>query len=102
MKPMIKLDIGVTNPDAGVIATRPQTAPEIPPRTVGLPKRIHSMANQPMVAAAAAKCVAAKALVASALAANALPASQPNQLTQSKQAPMTLNTRLCGAMIVFG
>ena len=99
---MIKLDKGVTNPDAGVIATRPQTAPEIPPSTVGLPRRIHSMANQPRVAAAAAKCVAAKALVASELAASALPALKPNQPTQSKQAPMKLNTRLCGAMIVFG
>src|SRR5207253_10892491 len=40
---------------AGVIATMPQTAPEIPPSTVGLPWRIHSIANQPSVAAAAAR-----------------------------------------------
>jgi hypothetical protein len=35
MKPMINADIGVTNPEAGVMATNPATAPEMPPSTVG-------------------------------------------------------------------
>src|SRR5262250_1390236 len=51
---MIKAGIGVTNPEAGVIATSPATAPEIPPRTLGLPLRIHSAPAQPTAAAAAA------------------------------------------------
>ena len=35
--PMTMAAIGVTKPAAGVIATRPATAPEAAPRTVGLP-----------------------------------------------------------------
>ena len=49
-----------------MIATRPATAPEMPPSTLGLPLRIHSASIQPSAAAAAPKCVATKALVASA------------------------------------
>src|ERR1043165_3459923 len=87
---------GLTKPDAGVMATRPATQPEIPPSTLGLPFSIHSAAIHPSVAAAAPKCVATKALVASPDAARALPALKPNQPTQSRQAPMKLITRLCG------
>ena len=47
--------MGFTNPAAGVIATRPATAPEIPPSTLGLPLRIHSAPAQPIAAAAEAK-----------------------------------------------
>src|SRR5438270_301191 len=89
--------IGLTNPDAGVIATSPATAPEIPPRTLGLPLRIHSAAAHPIAAAAEAKCVATNALVARLPAASALPALNPNQPTHSRQAPMKLRTTLCGA-----
>src|SRR5215472_17474187 len=99
---MIKAGIGVTNPEAGVIATSPATAPEIPPRTLGLPLRIHSAASHPIVAAAAAKCVATKALVARLPAASALPALNPNHPTHSRQAPMKLNTTVCGGMGSFG
>src|SRR5215213_10772432 len=99
---MTRLDIGVTNPEAGVMPTRPQTAPEIAPKIVGLPWRTHSPATQPSVPAAAAKCVAVKALVARAPAESALPALKPNQPTHSMHAPMKLSTRLCGAIIVFG
>ena len=38
--------MGFTNPEAGVMATRPATAPEIAPSTLGLPFLIHS-ANDP-------------------------------------------------------
>src|SRR5262249_60401957 len=93
---------GVKNPDAGVIATNPQTAPNIPPSTLGLPVRCHSIATHPSVPAAAAKCVAAKALVASEPADSALPALNPNQPTQSMQAPMTLRIKLCGGIGVRG
>ncbi len=36
---------GSTKPDAGVIATRPATAPEMQPRTEGLPLAIRSAGN---------------------------------------------------------
>src|ERR1039458_4335948 len=87
---------GCTNPDAGVMATRPATEPEMPPSMLGLPCSIHSAATHPNAAAAAPKWVATNALEAKPEAANALPALNPNQPTQSKQAPMKLITRLCG------
>src|SRR4051812_8349156 len=95
---MIIAGKGCTNPEAGVIATSPATAPEIAPSTLGLPTFLHSATTQPSVAAAAPKWVATKALVASPEAASALPALKPNQPTQSRLAPMKLSTRLCGFM----
>src|SRR5579872_2737252 len=94
--------IGLTKPDAGVIATNPAMAPEIPPRTLGLPLRIHSAAAHPIAAAAEAKCVATNALVARLPEPKALPALKPNQPTQSRQAPMKLSTTLCGGMGSLG
>src|SRR3954470_3568324 len=91
---------GFTKPDAGVIATSPATAPEIPPRTLAFRCSIHSAASQPSVAAAAPKCVATNALVASPEAESALPALKPNQPTHNRQAPMKLSTRLCGFIAV--
>src|SRR4051812_14248856 len=102
MRPIRRAGKGFTNPDAGVIATRPATAPEIAPSMLGLPECIHSAAIQERVAAAAAKWVATKALVASPLAASALPALNPNQPTHSSDAPITLITRLCGFMATDG
>src|SRR5580698_1522741 len=93
---MISADIGCTKPEAGVIATNPATAPEIPPSMLGLPEWSHSPSIQLNAAVAAAKCVATKALVARPDAASALPALKPDQPTQSMQAPTTLSTRLCG------
>src|SRR5215469_3636806 len=94
--------IGFTNPAAGVMATSPATAPEIPPRTLGLPLRIHSAPAHPIVAEAAAKCVATNALVARLPEPRALPALNPNHPTQSRQAPMQLSTTLCGGIDSFG
>src|SRR5580692_7366327 len=96
MKPIARAGIGLTKPEAGVMATKPATAPEIAPRTLGLPLVFHSAIIQPRVAAAAAKCVATKALVARLEAAKALPALNPNHPTHSRLAPMKLSTRLCG------
>src|SRR5258706_11918073 len=101
-RPIASAGIGPTNPEAGVIATNPATAPEMPPRTLGCPLRIHSAPAHPSAAAAAAKCVATKALVASEFAANALPALNPNQPTHNRQAPMKLRTTLCGGMATRG
>ena len=64
MKPISSAGIGLTNPEAGVIATSPATAPEMPPRALGFRCRIHSAHIQPRAAAAAAKWVATNALVA--------------------------------------
>src|ERR1700731_5501174 len=69
---MAKAAIGCTKPAPGVIATKPATAPEIPPRTLGLPLRVHSAPVHPKAAAAAANWVATKALLARLPAANAL------------------------------
>src|SRR6202041_1027789 len=94
--------MGDTNPDAGVIATSPATAPEIAPSAEGLPCRIHSAALQLNAAAAAPKCVATKADVASVPAASAEPALNPNQPTHSRQAPIKLSTTECGGIGTFG
>src|SRR5829696_6583779 len=99
---MNRAGMGFTNPEAGVMATSPATAPEIPPRTLGLPLVIHSASSQPRVAAAAAKWVATNALVASPDAPRALPALKPNQPTQRRQAPMKLRTRLWGFIARVG
>src|SRR2546427_7430005 len=95
-------DIGETKPAAGVIATRPATAPDIAPRALGLPFRHHSAALHPSAAAAAPKCVATKALVARLPADSALPALNPNHPTQSRQAPIKLSTTLWGGIGSLG
>src|SRR5438477_8966520 len=95
---MISAYIGVTNPLAGVIATSPATAPEIAPKTVGLPVLIHSMNIHPSAPQAVAKCVAMNALLASAPAFVADPALNPNQPTHRSAAPITLSTTLCGGI----
>src|ERR1700688_557921 len=99
---MISAGIGLTNPEAGVIATSPATAPEMPPSILGLAPFIHSAPIHPSAAAAAAKWVATKALEASPLAAVALPALKPNQPTHNKQAPTTLSVMLCGFIASCG
>src|SRR6266851_3839364 len=95
---MTRAAMGVTKPAAGVIATRPATAPEAAPSTVGLPRELHSVSIQPSVAAAAAVLVVVKALAAMPLAPSALPALKPNQPNQSKHAPITVKGRLWGGI----
>src|SRR5271154_2782512 len=102
MNPIANAGIGPTNPDAGVIATSPATAPDIAPSALARPFLSHSAALQLSAAAAVAKCVATNALVASAFEASALPALNPNQPTHSRQAPVKLSTRLCGGIGCFG
>src|SRR5271170_1665956 len=100
--PMIRAGIGFTNPEAGVIATRPATDPEIAPSTLGFPVCAHSANIQASAAAAAAKWVATKALEASDDAASADPALNPNQPTHSRQAPTVESTMLCGRIGSLG
>ncbi len=96
--PMQNADGTETNPDAGVTVASPATMPDAAPSTLGRPLCSHSVNAQLNAAAAAEKCVAAKALVASVPAFSALPALNPNQPTQSRPAPMRLNTTLCGSI----
>src|SRR5882757_3116695 len=95
-------DMGCTNPAAGVMATSPATAPEMPPSALGLPCRIHSAIIQPIAADAAARCVFTKALVANGPEESAEPALNPNQPTHSRQAPIKLKTTEWGAIFSAG
>src|SRR5438105_2502297 len=97
--PMISAPRGSTKPDAGVIATKPATAPEMIPSTDGLLPTIHSENIQARDAAAVAICVAAMAMPAFTLEVTAEPALNPNQPTHNSDAPITLSARLCGAIL---
>src|SRR2546426_9501143 len=88
--------IGFTNPDAGVIATSPATAPEAAPSTVGLPRMAHSVSIHPSAAAAVAGLVTTNALVASLPGGTALPALEPNQPNQRRAGPETRRGRVWG------
>ena len=72
------------------MATRPATAPEAIPRTLGLPWVDHSANIHPRAAVAVAIWVTAMAMPAVPSAANSLPALKPNQPTHSMEAPMTV------------
>src|SRR5438309_11778207 len=80
------------------MATRPATAPEAAPRTVGFPRLIHSVNIQPSAAAAAPVLVAVNALTASPLASSALPALKPNQPNHRSDEPKTVIGRLWGCI----
>src|SRR6266851_5132491 len=96
--PMIRAPRGSTNPEAGVIATSPATAPEQIPRTLGLPLIAHSTNIQVSAAVAVAIWVTAIAIPALVPAVTAEPALKPNQPTHRSEAPITLSVRLCGAI----
>src|SRR5277367_821519 len=87
--PITSAPPGRTKPDAGVIATRPATAPDAAPSTDGLPLTIHSANIQPRAAAAVAICVTVMAMPARPFAATAEPALKPNQPTHNNDAPIT-------------
>ena len=82
---MTSAPLGSTKPEAGVMATRPATAPEAMPSTLGLPWTSHSENIQASAAMAVAICVTAMAMPAEPLAATAEPALKPNQPTHSKR-----------------
>src|ERR1700733_6660698 len=101
-KPITSAPPGSTKPEAGVMATRPATAPEQMPRTDGLPLNIHSTIIQPSAAAAVAICVTAIAMPALVPAVTAEPALKPNQPTHSSEAPIMVSTRLWGGVGSLG
>src|SRR5690606_7624203 len=77
--PMTMAPLTPTEPQAGVIATRPATAPEAAPSIDALPRSTASMADQDNTAAAVAISVLMKARVAPEVASRLEPALKPNQ-----------------------
>src|SRR5208337_150004 len=96
--PITSAPVAPTNPDAGVIATSPATAPEAIPSTDGLPLTHHSVNIQARAATAVANWVTNIAIPARPSAATAEPALKPNQPTHSSDAPIRVKVRLCGAI----
>src|SRR6266571_303722 len=92
--PMTSEPTGPTKPEAGVMATRPATAPVQMPMTVGLPRIAHSTNIQDSAAVAVATCVTVMAMPACKPAVTAEPALKPNQPTHSNEAPMKVSTML--------
>src|SRR5437016_91775 len=86
----------VTYPAAGVIPTRPTTAPVAAPTAVIFPVRIESSTAHVRTAAAAAAFVFTNASAAVPFAASADPALKPNQPNQSSPAPIRTSGTLCG------
>src|SRR5258707_9388532 len=78
-----------TKPAAGVMATRPTTAPTQKPTTLGFLPRTTSKNIQEQPAAAAAVLVVEKAETARALAAPAEPAVKTNHPNQSRPVPIS-------------
>src|SRR5476649_781829 len=95
--PMTTAPVELTQPQAGVMTTRPATAPEQKPSALGLPLTIHSHIGQTKDATAVAMVVVVKALAAITSPARALPELKPYQPTHSMPVPMKVSTKLCGA-----
>src|SRR5438876_12219586 len=98
---MMIAPVGSTYPHAGVMTTRPPTAPEQNPSTLGLPRSAYSSIAHVNDATAVARVVAINAFAAIPSGASALPALKPYQPTQSNPVPTMQSTMLCGAMISF-
>src|SRR5262249_5238496 len=77
-----------TLPAAGVIATRPATAPDAAPSMDGLPLNIHSPTVHESTAHAVARYVFRKASDAELFASSAEPALNPNHPNHRSEAPI--------------
>ena len=86
-----------TKPAAGVIATRPATAPVIAPNTVGFPTLITSIMTHTIIATAAAVFETRIAEPASPLAARADPPLNPIHPNHKNPAPKMEYPKLCGS-----
>src|SRR3954449_5603596 len=95
-------DHGTRNAQAGVMATRPATAPEAKPSVVACPSRSRSTRIQPRAAVAVATWVLVNARAARPFAARAEPALKPNQPNHSRPEPSMTKGRLCGLNCAFG
>ena len=89
--PIRRAEKGVTNPQAGVIATRPETTPQAAPIAVGFDWKNHSESIQVRAEAAAAIFVLINAVNATSFKDNALPTLKPNQPNHNKPAPNIVN-----------
>ncbi|MNE36107.1 hypothetical protein D3C80_1299050 [compost metagenome] len=96
MKPKNILSGTETNPAAGVMATKPTTAPIQAPRAETFLPFILSKKIQVSIAAADEVVVVAKAIAAVPLAARADPALNPNHPNQSIPVPNNTNGILVG------
>src|SRR4051812_20549147 len=95
-RPSTMAPMGPAKPHAGVMATKPATAPEAAPSIEGLPLNIHSANIQEVAAAQVASKVLANTRVAKPLASRLEPTLKPNQPTHSKAAPTMVMVMLCG------
>ena len=95
-KPMTIAPSRPTLPQAGVIATRPATAPEAAPSIEALPLTSASPMHQASTAAAVAENVLMKARTALLPASSDEPALKPNQPTHSSAAPTIVSVSECG------
>src|SRR5476649_1151768 len=98
MTPITNAPIVPTNPQAGVMATSPATAPDAAPSIEALPLPSDSISDQARVAEAVATSVFRKALAAAPVASRLEPALKPNQPTHKRQAPIIVSGRLWGAI----
>ena len=96
INPIAKADGMVTKPAAGVIATRPTTAPIQAPIADNLWPRILSKNTHPIAAAAAATVVVPKACAANPLDPTAEPALKPNHPNHNKPVPNNTYVILAG------
>src|SRR5690606_29818018 len=96
MRPSTSAPIGLANPEAGVTATRPATAPEAMPSIEGLPFIFHSTNIHDSAQAAVAMKVLRKATMADPPASRLEPALKPNQPNHKRQAPIMVMTSECG------
>ena len=90
-----------TKPAAGVMPTRPATAPVAAPTAVGLPSLNHSIRHQVSRPAEAEVVVVRKGRPA-VLAANMLAPLKPNQPNQSRPAPNRMKGTLWGGRLLAG
>src|SRR5438876_330252 len=92
--------IGPTYPEAGVIATSPQTAPTAIPTADGFFFLTQSVSIQLTAAPAAARFVTTSAFTASSFALRALPALKPNHPNQRTEANFSWKAKYRSAGIV--
>src|SRR6185312_10991298 len=96
IKPTKIAPIGVTAPQAGVMATSPATAPEAAPTPVTCPSLIFSTPSQARVAAQVAVNVVTITIAADVPAASADPPLNAYQPAHSRPAPSSVSGTLCG------
>src|SRR2546428_466553 len=96
--PMMIDGIGPTYPEAGVMATSPQTAPTAIPTADGFFFLTQSVSIQLTAAPAAARFVTTSAFTASSFALRALPALKPNHPNHSTEAPRITYGMLFGRL----